>query len=352
MLATRLANQKLTQTTLKRAEQVVAWFGAMQAQDYAGARWAIALRTTGLTDADVERAFDAGAILRTHVLRPTWHFVTPSDIRWMLALTGPRVKAVNRGYCRKLGLDERMFTRARVAIERALEGGCHLTRAELAKVLRRARIAVTGQPLAHLVMDVELDAAICSGPRRGAESTYALTSERAPNARVLSRDEALAELSGRYFQSHSPATIKDFAWWSGLTMKDARAGVAMAKVEVLSEPPRPDRARGADFLLPNYDEYLIAYRDRGAVIDPARGRNFGVFTTVEYPHQVILDGRLAGSWRRTMTATSVHIDAKVYEDPARREAKAIAAQADRLGRFLMRRATVEVQCAPRTLTSR
>ena len=164
MLASRLRNQKLAKTNLDKPEDVVSWLGAVQAQDYTGAAWGLSLRAKNLRDVDVEEAFTAGRILRTHIMRPTWHFVTPADIRWMQALTGPRVQATNRAYCRSLGLEDRLITRARRVIERALEGGCHLTRDELSAALRRVRIELKGQPLAHLLADAELDATICSGP--------------------------------------------------------------------------------------------------------------------------------------------------------------------------------------------
>ena len=190
------------------------------------------------------------------------------------------------------------------------------------------------QALAHVVIDVELEGVICSGPRRGKQFTYALLSERAPRARSLSRDEALAELTRRYFQSHGPATLRDFSWWSGLTMKDARAGVEMTGAEVLTPPPSLDAVRGRHYLLPNYDEDLIAYKDRGAVIDPVRARNLGTVTTMEYPHHVIVDGRVAGSWQRTITATSAGVALKMYEPPTRGQSQALASEAKRYGRFL------------------
>ena len=342
LLATRLRNQKLAKTDLETPEAVVSWLGAVQAQDYTGATWAVAMRARGLRDLEIEEAFTDGRILRTHVLRPTWHFVVPADIRWMQALTGPRVQAINAVYCRKLGVDQRMVTRARRVIERALEGNRYLTRDELAGELRRARIVVQGQRLAHLLLNFEVDATICSGPRRGRQFTYALVAERAPHAKVLPRDEALAELTRRYFRSHGPATLRDFSWWSGLTMKDARAGVAMVKPDVLSEPPGLDAVRGANHLLPNYDEYLIAYRDRGAVIDAARSRNLGVFTSLEFPHHVIIDGRLAGSWRRTLNTTSATLDVKLYGKSGSRESGVLAAEAKRYGRFLQLECRVQL----------
>jgi Winged helix DNA-binding domain len=333
LLATRLRNQKLAKTDLDKPEDVVAWLGAVQAQDYTGAAWGLALRARNVTDADVEAAFAAGRILRTHVMRPTWHLVLPADIRWMQALTGPRVKAINSAYCRKLGLDARLMARARNVIERALTG-TYLTREELSLALRRARINLKGQPLAHMLADAELDAIICSGPRRGKQFTYALVAERAPQAKVRPREEALAELTRRYFQSHGPATVRDFSWWSGLTMKDAKEGIALTKPDVLPEPPGPDSVPSANHLLPNYDEYLIAYRDRGAVVDSARTRNLGIFTSLEYPHHVIFDGRLAGSWRRTIGSKGVTLDVKLYRRAEKCHAQVLAAEANRYGRFL------------------
>jgi len=335
LLETRLRHQGLTGPPRKTARAVVEWLGAVQAQDYAGAAWALARRSRGLTLADVDRALASGAIIRTHVLRPTWHFVTPADLRWMLALTGPRVTALMKGYDARLELDARTYTRARIAFERALEGGRNLTRTELAAALARTKIVATGQRLAHLVMHAELAGAICSGPRRGSQFTYALVDEHVPTQAPLAREESLAALATRYFRSHGPATVHDFAWWSGLTVGDSRAAVALARVEgaVLTKPPTADRVTGAHYLLPNYDEFLIAYRHRDAVLDPSRARNFGVFTSAEYPHQIVLNGRVAGSWRREVSARGAAVTLRTYSRPSKAETTALAAEASRLGRF-------------------
>ena len=336
MLETRLRNQRLTDTTFRRADQVVSWLGAVQAQDYAGAQWGVALRARGLTIAAIDRAFATGEILRTHVMRQTWHLIAAADLRWMQALTGPRVRRLLASYDRRLEIDTRLLGRARRIVEAVLAGGLAMTRQELAAELRRrGRIEAAGQRLAQIVMHLELDAVICSGPRRGKQFTYALVADRAPGARVLARDEALAELSKRYFQSHGPATVHDFSWWSGLTLADARTGAATVPGElVLPTPPPFDVASGANYLLPNYDEYLIAYKHRGAVIDPARARNLGVFTSREYPHHIVVDGRVAGSWRRTIGSRSAGVTLKFYGRPTATERRALAAQAARYGEVL------------------
>ncbi len=189
----------------------------------------------GVTDADVDRAFDDGRILRTHFLRPTWHFVAPADIRWMLALSGPRVNATNAHYYRKVGLDDRTLARCLTAVERALEGGRSLTRQELRSVLQKAGLQSAGMRLAYVMMRAELDGVVCSGPRRGKQFTYALLDERVPRSSSLDRDEALAALARRYFSSHGPATLRDYVWWSGLTARDARAGIEMAKPALVQD---------------------------------------------------------------------------------------------------------------------
>ena len=221
----RLRQQQLAAPRFPTPEEVVAWLGAVQAQDYLGAKWALGLRLPETTDAAIEQAFADGAILRTHVLRPTWHFVAPADIRWMQALTGGRVLAANGYMVRQHGLEEATFQRSNAALAGALTGGNFLTRNELGAALAAAGIHAEGNRLAYLVMRAELDALICSGPRRGKQFTYALLEERVPPAPALTPEEALAELTRRYFTGHGPATLQDFSRWSGLTVADARQGV-------------------------------------------------------------------------------------------------------------------------------
>ena len=224
----RLANQRLSGAKFDQPEAVVRWLGAVQAQDYAGAKWALALRMNGASDAALDQAFADGAILRTHVMRPTWHFVTPEDIRWMLKLTAPRVHALSAYYYRQLELDDALFARSDDVLVRALEGGRQLTRAELGDVLEQAGVETKEQlRLAYIVGHAELEGLDLQ--RRAARQTVSPTrcwtnARRKPAP--LERDEALAELAGRYFASHGPATLKDFAWWSGLTRsrRQSRAG--------------------------------------------------------------------------------------------------------------------------------
>jgi hypothetical protein len=221
ILKLRLFNSGLSSSPFRSVADAVSHLGAVQAQDYAAAKWALGLRIKDSTDADVEKAFNEGAILRTHVMRPTWHFVMPEDIRWMLALTAPRVKARLAPYNRRLGLDETVLTRSNEAIAKALEGHTYLARQELKTVLVDVGIETDVQRLGHILVRAELDGLICSGPRRGKQFTYALLEERVAKTENMSRDQALATLALRYFTSHGPAQLKDFSWWSGLGDKGA-----------------------------------------------------------------------------------------------------------------------------------
>jgi hypothetical protein len=334
---TRLRCQRLTAGRLARPEDVVGWLGAVQAQEYALAKWGLALRMRRATDASVERAFASGAILRTHLMRATWHFVTPADIRWLLALTAPRVRAAVAHYDRRLGIDAAVIRRANRAIAAALAGGAALTRRELKAVLVRSRVPVPdSQHLAHVIMHAELDAVICSGPRREQQFTYMLLDRRAPAGRALPRAEALGELAWRYFTSHGPAQVKDFAWWSGLTSAEVRAGLELAAPRLaedridgarywFSRSLRAiDRPARAAYLLPPYDEYLIGYRDRSASLDPSRD----IFTA-----PVVLDGRVVGGWRRTIEGGTVSIAFDIERPMTRSDAGLIEAAARSYGDF-------------------
>ncbi len=345
----RLRNQRITGPIRGTPADVVGWLGAVQAQDYAGAKWALGLRLRGATDADVERAFNDGAILRTHLLRPTWHFVTPADIRWMLALTTPRVHAVNGTRYRQLELGSATFERSNDALARALEGGEHLTRDELRVVLRRAGIETDAeQRMAYLMMRAELDGIVCSGPRRGRQFTYALLDERAPRARTLPREEALAELARRYFTSRGPATVRDFAKWSGLTLADARTGLEVVKARLRHEvvdgrtywlASRRSRAAvsPAAHLLSIYDEFVSGYKDRSAMIDEGHAERLsGMGNALAYI--VVVDGRIVGTWRRALRKDSVVIEIAPFAPLTRAQNRAVAAAADRYASFLSRSA--------------
>lgn len=352
----RLRRQALARPRDGGVHDIVRWFGAMQAQEFLPATWGVALRMAdGVSRAEVARAVDEGHVLRTHVMRPTWHFVARDDLGWLLALTAPHVHRRMAPYDRQLGLDAAVMVRATGLVERALAGGTYLTRVELAAHLRRAGLHFDGMRMAHLAMYAELEGVICSGPRRGTQSTYALLAERAPAGDAFSGDEALAELTRRFLRSHEPGTAKDFAWWAGVPMADARRGIDIVKARprevdgivywTLPERGRSTRVGRRAHLLPIYDEYLVAYRDRAAVPhrpavrDSAPG--FGSFQ-----HSIVIDGQVAATWRAVTTAasstasratrtreTSVRIDVVPLRRLAGDERNAIVEEVERYGRF-------------------
>jgi len=341
---TRLRNQRLSGGRCQRPEDVVRWLGAVQAQDYAGAKWALGLRMQRVRDADIEAALSDGRILRTHVMRPTWHFVAPEDIRWMLALTAPRVSAAMAPYNRRLELDVTVFRRSQRAMVRALRGGRQLTRQELKVVLQRAGIETDGvQRLAHIVMQAELDAVICSGARRGKQFTYALLDERVPASRPRPRDEARAELARRYFTSHGPAQVHDFAWWSGLTVTDARAGLMAVESKLaretidgrmywFSSSRRTPTAPRTAYLLPLFDEYLIAYKDRSAALNTSRWTR--VVSRDPFSAPIVVDGQVVGGWKRIQKNGKVGVALTPFAPFDKRHTASIADAARAYTRFL------------------
>jgi hypothetical protein len=342
----RLGSQRLGRRTAWRdAADVVAWFGAVQAQEVGPARWGLGQRMVGSTrDADVARALDEGRILRTHVLRPTWHFVAPEDLPWMVRLSGPRILRGMGGRHRQLGLDAETCVRATACFERALAGGHHLTRRELGARLADIGIdARSGPRLAHLSMVAELEGVICSGPQRGREPTYALLAERAPGGRALAGEEAVAELVLRYYQSHGPATLRDFAWWSGLTMADARRGLEMHRAAsaiaggltywwIGDGGAVRSTSEAEVHLLPVYDEYVVAYRDRTLV--PHGPSRPGADATVIFQHALIIDGHVAGTWKVRRRDDAIAVDVTAMRRLRRAERDAVRAAEKRYGRFV------------------
>jgi hypothetical protein len=335
----RLLNQRITRPRPSGLQpaKLVAWFGAVQAQEYGPAKWGLALRSA-VTDAAIERVIDSGRILRTHILRPTWHFVASADIHWMLELTAPQVHRRMSTYDRQLGLDPGLITRATTVIERLLGDRGHLTRRELGVELARVGLPSGTRELAHMVMHAELDGVICSGPRRGKQSTYALLAERAPAARRMERDEALAELTRRYLRSHGPATVRDFVWWSGLTTADVRRGLEISRarrrtIDGLTywtlgrEPGSLRRAGTSVHLLPIYDEYLVAYRDHQVVPRPA-------YVMGSFQHALLVGGQVAGTWRMLSVPEGMVVDVRPLRRLTQVERRVLAQALTRYRSFL------------------
>jgi hypothetical protein len=344
ILSRRLHNTGLSTAPFHTAEDAVTHLGAVQAQDFAAAKWSLGLRIRNSTDAEIEQAFNDGRIQRIHILRPTWHFVMPEEIRWMTDLTAPRVRSILAGSNRRIGLDDAVFAKTGPAIARALEGRNYLTRQELKAVLADIGIGTDVQRLSHILMQAELDGLICSGPRRGKQFTYALLDERVRKSARINREQALETLALRYFTSHGPAQLKDFSWWSGLSGEDARAALdriesGLEKATVKGKTfwfsptsgiiPDPPPAR----LLSIYDEYTISYRDRSDISESrdiermiARGN---ALTAV-----IVIDGKVAGTWRKTTKKDSVEIRVSPFRKLDTDQQEAVEAEVARYGKFV------------------
>lgn len=352
----RMRASRLTGSRFASADEVVRWHLAMQSQDYGPAKWSVGQRSRGLRDVDLDRALEDGTILRTHVLRPTWHFVSREDVRWLLALSGPRVHQANARRYRELGLDGRSRARCERVIARALEGGVRLTRDQLAGVLDRAGIDGVGQRMPYILIHCELQAVICSGGLFGKQQTFALFDERVPaSRRTFDRNKALVELVRRYLQSHGPATPNDMSWWSGLTAGDIKEVLAALGPEVASETidgltfwtiSGDSVSPGSDgvHLLQAYDETIVGFRQSRWFGDPRGEAVVTAWRDPGRPSGVILaDARVVGHWRRTVRRDTIGIEAFLYEPRKRGLAIALAAAAEHHGAFFGRPVNLTVE---------
>jgi hypothetical protein len=350
----RLRNQHLLKTNHKDPVEVLKSLVAVQAQDFYGAKWALGQRTENCSDEKVEQAFAAGRILRLHVLRPTWHFVAPDDIRWLVQLTAPRINTFSSHYYRKAGLDEKVFRRTNEVLIKALQGGRQLTRSELREAVARAGIEPgDSMRFGYIMHRSELDGLVCSGARKGNQFTYALVAERAPRARTLERDEALGELTLRYFKSRGPATVHDYVWWSGLTIAEAKRGIEINGNRVKSQlienktywasmPSRPAKASATRrvHLLPAYDEYFIAYKDRSAGMHSEFSQK-DTASRLVFDAPMVVDGQVVGGWKRLLGQNSVTIEFKPFLRLTRADRSAFSLAAKSYGEFLGKDARVE-----------
>lgn len=345
ILISRLHNQQLAIHTFQTPQETVRWFGAVQSQDYGGAKWALGQRLAHMTEVKLDKAYDAGEILRTHALRPTWHFVTPEDILWITQLNAIRVKPIMRYYYKQLDLSESVLEKAQRIIYEALHGNKALTRTELGELLLKANLPGKGQALGHIMCEAELNGLVCSGPRIGKQFTYMLLKERAPQAKLLSTEASIIELCKRYFQSHGPATIKDFAWWSGLTVADCMKGISQQKnVHTMTagtliyyyfdirddQRTMPDEA----YLLPNYDEYTVAYKERDAFYDPSNTAYLNSRENVAFGNMIVVKGEIIAMWKKTLRSKTVEIQVLPFKSFSRTETQQITVAFEKYGAFI------------------
>jgi hypothetical protein len=338
----RLHNQLLIHRPFNKPGEVVSWFGAVQSQDFDGSKWAIGQRMEGSTEAMVQEAFNKGEIIRTHVMRPTWHFVSPSDIKWLLALTASRVNAACATTFRQVELNDKIFKSTNSIITKALQKG-PLDRNELKIILQQKKIRTDDIRMICILMRAEIDGLICSGPRQANQFTYMLLDDRITSSITFNKEEALAELTKRYFSSHGPATIKDFAWWSGLTNADAKKGIELIKSSLHNETTEAETLWFASSLpeikqfkpdihfLPAFDEYTVAYKNRHNIVH----KTFAPQNSIEILSPVILQkGRVIGKWRRVINKKEVQIETIPFISLSQSANKNIHAAAKAFAKFI------------------
>ena len=339
--AARLSSQSISRGDLRTPEGVVAWLVAIQAQDFDMARWAVGVRLPGSTDTAVQNAVGKSRIIRTHVLRPTWHFVTAQDVGWLLDLTAPQIRTALRSRHRQLELSDSIIRRSHKLLEKLLGNGAQLTRSELTAAYRSAKIATDDNRLSHFLLLAELDKLICSGGVKRGKPTYAIYGTMVPGSKPVSREEALAALARRYFDSRGPATISDFIWWSGLPSRDAARSVEMIKSHVdvarigeasylCSRSATTNHlSKDSLYLLPAYDEFLLSYADRSAALSRTRQKKTissnGIFRPT-----IVLNGKVVGIWKRTRTGP---LEAAFFEPPGRKVKDKLQEVAQPLGSF-------------------
>lgn len=347
ILLFRLMSQQIAHQRFTSATNLVSWMGAVQAQDYNMAKWAIGLRIPGATEQTINKAFDDGAIIRTHAMRGTWHIVAAADIHWMLALTAPRILQKLKTRQKQLELTDAILKKSNKVIEQLLSKTKHATRDEMVAALKHAKVPVDEQRASHLLLYAELHGLICSGAHKEKDTTYTLLHHWAPEKKTLSREEALAKLAHTYFNSHGPATVQDFIWWSGASIAEGKQALELVKHHFIIEKNGPEtwvvteplatlpKLHRAAYLLPAFDEFVISYKNRSNIMaiehhEKAFSSN-GIFWPV-----VVVNEKVTGLWKRSVVKDKVVIETTPFKRTAKTDKPLIAKAAAHFGRFLNR----------------
>lgn len=344
IMAIRLMSQQIAASKFKSPGILVSWMGAMQAQDYNMAKWAIGLRLPKATVKTIDKAIDKGEIIRTHIMRPTWHFVAAEDLHWMLELTGPKIIQSMKGRNKQLGLTEAVLKKSYKALEKLMLTHKHVTRGE---VMTALKLPAGEQRASHLLAHAELNGLICSGAHKEGIPTYTLLHNWVPKKASLHREEALAKLAQKYFNSHSPATLQDFCWWSGLTLTEGKQAVDMIKAALVTEQTgsqtlyisnafaTPPPLQESAYLLPAFDEFLISYKDRSNILAVEHHQKAFSTNGIFWP-LMLVNGKITGSWKRTVAKDKVIIEPTFFKRADKKTRQLIEQSADAFGRFLNR----------------
>lgn len=341
----RLSNQQVHGTGFNTVQQLVHWMGAMQAQDYTMAKYAIGVRLKNSTHQTIEDAINNSEIIRTHVLRPTWHFVAAEDIQWMLELTAKNLNRALSSNNKRLELDEKTFKKCNTIIEKLLRDGKHLTRKEIMTALGKKGIKTDDLRAGHIMFRAETDLVVCNGMKREKQFTYALFDERVPSSKRLSEEEALAQLAQRYFFSHGPATLQDFTWWSGLSVTDAKTGLESIKSKLISEKYKNNvywfsestsqKTKSSEIIfLPSFDEFLISYKSREISLDllhaPHAFTNNGIFNPL-----IVHNAKVIGIWK-PQYKKEILVKQHFFNTPTGKQKQLCTKAANEFGKFFQK----------------
>jgi hypothetical protein len=319
----RLVNQQIVETNFQSADKVVNWMGAVQAQDFAMSKLAVGLRFRNSTETEVNTALNNAEIIRTHLLRPTWHLVSPEDIYWMLELSVPKLKSLLKPRLKELELTQPILKKCFNILESTLFQNKSLTRKAIVNLFEKAKIKTDENRSSHILMQAEFDGLICSGLNVNNDTTYALLEERVPAKTKFNKDELSGKLAKKYFQSHSPATIDDFIWWSGLNVKEARKAMDSIKPGFISERigesefwysndnPSSDKIKKDIFLLPAYDEFIISYKNRDASLTSVEHKK-AISVNGLFRPTVIQNGKVIGIWKRSIVKDKLEIEVELF----------------------------------------
>ncbi len=341
----RLLNQNIAHNSFTTIHDLVSHLGAVQSQDYIGGTWAMGLRMPNITITDVERAIAERTIVRTWPMRGTLHFIASEDIRWMIKLLVPKIMGRASSRHKQLELDEATFTKSGKIFRKALQGGKRITRDGMYKILAENNISPAGQRGIHILQQLAHEELLCFGEKKGKQFTFTLLDEWLPKTKLITREESLAEIAKRYFTSHGPATVADFAWWTGLNLTDARKGLESVKSALLNETINKEAFWFAESnrfsqkaveelcLLPVYDEYLVGYKNRDAVFDTSHLAKLGDRTNILFHPTILINGQVAGTWTRLFKKDTAVFNLNTFNKLNGNEKAALEKAADKYGKF-------------------
>lgn len=339
----RLNNQWLASSPAQTSAEVVSRLLAVQAQDYLGSLWGIGQRLPMSTQTTVEASIANGSIIRTWPMRGTLHFVSQEDARWLISFLAPRVLSKTKSIYRNAGLDEHVFKKSIRVVMKALEKHPALTRDELYKHLEQAKISTSESRGLHITGYLAIQGLICFGPRQGKQHTFVSMERWLRPATSLPADEHLPTLALRYFRGHGPATVHDLAWWAGITLTEARQAIAAAGSSLTSHKVKDEEyftdtsnqippAKGTALnLLPAFDEFTVAYKDRSLMLaaDQHHRHSMEVLSPV-----VSVNGRLIGTWTRTLSRNGLVIQLNPFSKLPQTQLTKIKELAKRYAQFL------------------